>query len=57
MDAIDRCVCYLVAYIVDSKTVMLDSFPVKPADLMADSDRALRPSSGARMQSEKLHVA
>lgn len=36
MDAIDRIVLYPVAYIADGKTVMLDSFPVKPADLMAE---------------------
>lgn len=36
MDAIDRLVRYPLAYIADGKTVMLDSFPVKPADLMAD---------------------
>jgi hypothetical protein len=36
LDAIDRFVRYPVAYIADGKTVMLDSFPVKPADLMAE---------------------
>src|SRR5690349_5435661 len=35
MDAIDRLVRYPLAYIADGKTLMLDSFPVKPADLMA----------------------
>jgi hypothetical protein len=36
MDAIDRLVCYPVAYVGAGKTVMLDSFPVKPADLMTE---------------------
>jgi hypothetical protein len=33
--AIDALVAYPVAYVGAGKTVMLDSFPVKPADLMA----------------------
>ena len=36
MDAIDRLVRYPLAYIGADKTVMLDSFPVKPADLIAE---------------------
>jgi hypothetical protein len=36
MDAIDRLVRYPLAYIGAGKTVMLDSFPVKPADLIAE---------------------
>jgi hypothetical protein len=35
MDAIDGLVRYPVAYIADGKTLMLDSYPVKPADLIA----------------------
>jgi hypothetical protein len=34
MDAINRLVRYPLTYIADGKTIMLDSFPVKPADLM-----------------------
>ena len=33
--AIDALVAYPVAYVGAGKTVLLDSFPVKPADLMA----------------------
>lgn len=36
MDAIDGLVRYPLAYIADGNTVMLDSFPVKPANLMAE---------------------
>jgi hypothetical protein len=36
MEAIDRLVRYPLAYIGAGRTVMLDSFPVKPADLMAE---------------------
>ena len=36
MEAIDRLVRYPLAYVGAGKTVMLDSFPVKPADLMAE---------------------
>jgi len=35
MDAINDLVLYPLAYIGAGKTVLLDSFPVKPADLMA----------------------
>jgi hypothetical protein len=35
IEAIDALVAYPVAYVGAGKTVMLDSFPVKPADLMA----------------------
>jgi hypothetical protein len=35
IEAIDALVAYPVAYIGAGKTAMLDSFPVKPADLMA----------------------
>ena len=36
LDAIDALVRYPLAYIGVAKTVMLDSFPVKPADLIAE---------------------
>jgi len=36
IEAIDALVAYPVAYVGGGKTVMLDSFPVKPADLMAE---------------------
>ena len=35
IEAIDAVVAYPVAYVGAGTTVMLDSFPVKPADLMA----------------------
>jgi hypothetical protein len=34
MDAINELVLYPLAYVGAGKTVLLDSFPVKPADLM-----------------------
>ncbi len=33
--AIDRLVQYLLAYIGKGKTTLVDTFPIKPADLMA----------------------
>src|SRR5258707_6685251 len=36
IEAIDALVNYPLAYVGAGKTVMLDSFPVKPADLMAE---------------------
>jgi hypothetical protein len=36
MDAINNLVLYPLAYVGDGKTVLLDSWPFKPADLMAN---------------------
>jgi len=43
MDAIDRLGRYPLAYIGAGTTVMLDSFPVKPADLIAEKQCTLPP--------------